>query len=232
MSVRKHSHAHFVRERVTLGEGYEEFHSHGFLRIGRLLRPHCLGGAGRRLMRHHRMHGVVEVLEEDLPVAIVHVSQHAAGHFEFAFGGAIAHVVDGGKRLAEELLEVRSLVIQPRENEAPVVPHMRHPRQSPGPVALLETGVLVALAQRDRQQFAIGLEGPRVVGTAEEFADVAAAIADDLRSLVGAAIHHHVNLAIRVSHHDHGLCREGGGEVVARVGHLAGMADVQPRTFP
>ena len=72
-------------------------------------------------------------------------------------------------------------------------------------VALLETGMLVALAQRDREQRAVGLERPGVIRAAEELPGIAAGIDGDARALVRAAIVEDVDLAVGVAHHQHRL---------------------------
>ena len=46
---------------------------------------------------------------------------------------------------------------------------------------------------------------------------------------MGAAVEQNVHAAVAVADHDHGLPSELGGDVVAGLRHLAGMADEQPR---
>jgi len=43
-------------------------------------------------VRDHRMHRVVQVLDEHLPVAVVQEAQAAAGELELALGRAVARL--------------------------------------------------------------------------------------------------------------------------------------------
>jgi hypothetical protein len=45
---------------------------------------------------------------------------------------------------------------------------------------------------------------------------------------MGAAVEQHVDGTVAVAHHDHGLAAELGGDVVAGLPHLAGMANIKP----
>src|SRR6266851_6595165 len=67
-------------------------------RVGRpfgkvLLRP-SLAGIHRGFVNHHRMHGVVEVLEKDLPIGAEEDAEAAADDLELAGGSAVDHVVE------------------------------------------------------------------------------------------------------------------------------------------
>ena len=57
---------------------------------------------------------------------------------------------------------------------------------------------------------------------------MAAALVGDFGAAVGAAVEQHVDAAVAVPRHDHRLPPEFGGEIIARIGDLAGMADEQP----
>ena len=110
-------------------------------------------------MRDHRVAGVGLVLDQHFPVAIVHVAQHAAGDFQPADRRAIDHVVDARQALAEIVLEVRAAVVQLREHEAAIILDVARPARMPlRGLAILEAGVFVALAQRHREQRAVGPE--------------------------------------------------------------------------
>ncbi|MPM82893.1 hypothetical protein SDC9_129955 [bioreactor metagenome] len=67
-----------------------------------------------------------------------------------------------------------------------------------------------------------------MVGAAEKLARAAAAIGRHLHSLVRAAVVQHLDALVGVAHHDHWLVSHGGREIVPRLGHLAGVADVDP----
>ena len=100
-------------------------------------------------VRHHRMAGVGQVFDEHFPIAVVQVAQHAAGDFQPADRRAIHHVVDGREAVAEIVLEIGPDVVQLGENEAAIVFDVGHRRDARNGMALLEPGVLVALAQRN-----------------------------------------------------------------------------------
>jgi hypothetical protein len=67
-----------------------------------------------------------------------------------------------------------------------------------------------------------------VIRAAEELAGVAGPVDDDLGTLVRAAVVQHVHLAVAVTHLDHRLVANLGGEVIALVRRLAFMADKHP----
>ncbi len=156
-------------------------------------------------VRHHRVAGVGLVLDQHLPIAVVHVAQHAAGDFELSDRRAVDHVVEARQAFAEEFLEAGPDIVELGEDETAIIVHVPHRREAEHGVALLDAGTLVALAQRDREQRAIRLEAPGVIGTAEEFAGVAAAPGGDARALMRAAVVQHPHRVVAVAHHQHRL---------------------------
>ena len=124
MAVRPDPDAHVLEEIVGRHERRVDLDRHRLLRAGRRVLPHLDRGAGRGFVRHHRMAGVGLVLDQHLPIAVVHVAQHAAGDLEPSGRRAVHHVVDARQALAEELFEVRAGVVQLGEDEAAVVVHV------------------------------------------------------------------------------------------------------------
>jgi hypothetical protein len=122
------------------------------------------------------MAGVGLVLDQHLPIAIVHVAQHAAGDLELAHWRTVDHVVEARQAFAEEFFEIEAAIVDLGEYETAVVTDMAHRRHSGRGMALLETGILVALLQGNREQGAVGLEAPGMVGAAEELSGVAAGL--------------------------------------------------------
>ncbi len=179
-------------------------------------------------VRHHRVAGVCLVLDQHLPVAVVHVAQHAACHFQPADRRAVDHIVEARQAVGEEVLEAEAGIVQLGEHESAVVAHVLDRRHALAGVAGLEPGVLVALSERDREQRPVGLEAPGVIGAAEELARVAAGLAGDACALVRAAVEQHVHRIVGVAYHQHGLVADVGAEIVALVRHLAVMADIHP----
>ena len=95
------------------------------------------------------MAGVGLVLDQHLPIAIVHVAQHAAGDFEPAGGRAVDHVVEARQALTEELLEARAGVVELGEDEAAVIVHVTNRVHALGGVAVGQPGLVVTLAQAE-----------------------------------------------------------------------------------
>ena len=95
-------------------------------------------------------------------------------------------------------------------------------------LALGQARALVAALERDRAQAAVGVVGPGVVRAAEELAGVAGRRADDARALVRAAVHQDANAAVVVADRDQRPAGDLDRDVVARVRHLALVADVAP----
>src|SRR5262249_24085420 len=68
---------------------------------------------------------------------------------------------------------------------------------------------------------------PAVVAAGEP-RRVALALVHHLGAAMAAAVEQHVHLAVAVTHHDHGLAAELGGDVIAGRGNLARMPDIEP----
>ena len=179
-------------------------------------------------MRHHRMAGVGLVLDQHLPVTIVHVAQHAAGHFEPAGRRAVDHVVKARQAVAEKLLKTGPDIVEFGEHKAAVIVHVLDRAHAASGMALLDAGVLVTLLQGDREQRAVGLETPGVIGAAEEFSGVAAGFGGDARALVRAAVVQHFYGAVGMAHHQDRLRADGGAVIIAGFCHLAVVPDIGP----
>ena len=135
------------------------------------------------------MAGVGLVLDQHLPIAVVHVAQHAAGDLQPAGRRAVDHVVDARQALAEELLEARAGVVQLGEDEAAVVVDVANRVHALRGVAVFELGALVALASSGICRSVPSVrKRPGVIRAAEELAGVAAGLGGDARALVRAAV--------------------------------------------
>ena len=179
-------------------------------------------------MRHHRVAGVGLVLDQHLPIAVVHVAQHAARDLQPAGRRAVDHVVDARQAVAEEFLEARADVVELGEHEAAVVVDVLDRVHAVAGVALVELGVLVALGERNLPQRAVGAERPGVIRAAEELAGVAAGLGGDAGALVRAAVVQHPHRVVAVPDHQDRRGADGRAEIVALVGHLAVVADIDP----
>ncbi len=91
--------------------------------------PDLDGGAGRTLMRHHRMAGVGLVLDQHLPIAGVHVADRRGLDGELPLRRAVDHVVDGREAFAEIVFEGDAGFAQACENEIAVDDDIPDPRQ-------------------------------------------------------------------------------------------------------
>ena len=80
-------------------------------------------GAGcvdRTFVSDHRMRGVIQILEENLPVRALLDAEHAARHLDLALGGPIAEIVDREADAAQKLFERRAVFGQTGKNEAAI----------------------------------------------------------------------------------------------------------------
>ena len=89
--------------------------------VGLLLR-----GIDRRLMNEQRMRRVAEVLQVELPIALVGVLEHAARRAPVAVRRAVDHVVERRRHVAEKLLQARTILRQASEHEPAIARHPRH----------------------------------------------------------------------------------------------------------
>ena len=80
---------------------------------------------------HHRMHGVVEVLDEQLPVALVQVAQRAADHLETAARRAVRQIVDRGDRESPKYSSKLGPAAAAGRNESPMHARRRARRTRP-----------------------------------------------------------------------------------------------------
>ena len=103
-------------------------------------------------MGDHRVGRVGLVLHQHLPIAIVHVAQHASGNFESPGRRTVDHVVDAAEAFAEKLFEIGTCVIQLCKDKAPIISYVAHGADPLARVARLKPGVLVPLPQRDKEQ--------------------------------------------------------------------------------
>ena len=180
-------------------------------------------------MRHHRVAGVGLVLDHHLPIAVVHVAQHAAGDLQLSGRRAVDHVVEARQAFAEELLEARAGVVELGEHEAAIVVHVAHRAHALGGVALLR-------GRCSRSPCAAGSRAAyRRCGTSRR----------DTAQRKNFPVLPQVSVVMRVPLCGQRLCStftvpsvwrtithrlgaDRGAEIVARVRHLAVVADIDP----
>src|SRR5439155_19115658 len=115
------------------------------------------------------------------------------------------------------------------EDEAAIVLDARQRHHREAWIAGRKAGALVAVPERDGMKRAVGLVGPAVVTAAEEL-DVALAIADDLGAAMAAAVIENMHGAVAVAAQDDWLAADRRRQIVARLCHLAVVADIDPGT--
>ena len=132
------------------------------------------------------------------------------------------------RALAEELFETRAGVVQLGKDEAAVVVHVASRIHAIGGVTVVQSCFIIALAQRNLTQRAIGAKRPGVVRAAKELSGVAAGLPGDARAFVRAAVVQNLHGVVGVAHHQDRLGADCGAEIVARIRDLAVVADINP----
>ena len=149
---------------------------------------------------------------------------HAGVERELAVRRAIDEIVDVALHRPDMVLEARSMRGQAGEHEAAVFADARGAGEVE--VRAIEA-IAAAFRHRHAHELAVGVVVPAVIA-ADEPLGVALAFVHHLGAAMGAAIEQHVDAVVVMPRHDDGLAAEFGRDVVARVGDLAGVADVQP----
>ena len=167
-------------------------------------------------------------INQHLPVAVVHVTQHTTGNLQPAFGRTVDHVVDGRQRVTKILHEADTSRAEPTKHKIAINLNRLHWGHALARFAAVKAGIFVALFQRHGQQLTVSLEGPGVVGAAEELAGIATDFSGHLDALVWTTVVQHLDAAIGLTYHDHGLGTYRRCDVVASLGHLAGMSNIDP----
>ena len=176
----------------------------------------------------HGMTGIGLVLDQHLPIATVQVAQRRALDHQLSLRRAVDHVVDRRQALPEELLEALPALVQLDEDEVAVDVEVGDRAQTAGGFSVVQSGILVTLLERDRQQLAVGPERPGVIGAAKELAGVAALLRGDARALVRTAVVENVNRSVAMAHHQKRLVTDRRRDIVAGLGKLAGVTHVDP----
>ena len=161
--------------------------------LARAVGMHVVGLRLRRLdrgaVREQRMRGVAQVLEIDLPVAVVGVLEHAAGRLDLAVRRAVDHVVERRGHVAERFFQVRPVGRFAREDEAAIALHPRHRLHRHLRIADLEVA-RIAVVERHGLEPAVEMIGPAVIA-AGEFVGVALLGRHHHRAAVGALVADH-----------------------------------------
>ena len=229
VAVRVGAPAHAVEEVVAGAERQDLLHRHRLRGVGRLVLPQAVRRVDRRLVRRHRVHRVVDVLEVDLPVAADHVAQARRRRCAGALRRAVDHVVDrSAARRRSTSSNAGPAVDSLTNTKSRYTATWRSARHAAARLARFEARALVAGLQRHAHRRAVELVRPRVVRAAEVAADVAARLADEPRALVRAAVEQHADRAVGLAHHHQRAAGDLDRQVVAGFRHLARVAEVAP----
>ncbi len=180
--------AHLLVELVRRHERRVDLDGHRLRQLLAGSLPHLDRGASGGHVRDHGMARIRLVLDQHLPVAVVQIAHHAAGDFQPAGRRAIDHVVDTGKRVTEETVEIRPLLGEAGKHEATIVANGRNGGEPCTRLALRKAGVFVAARQRQGGGAAIQAEAPPMIRAAKDLARVAAGFGGDPRALMRAAV--------------------------------------------
>ena len=166
------------------------------------------------------------VLGLHLPVAVVGVGRRAAQHLQ-PVGRLVDQHVDHLGGVAEVLGQGQYVGVEAAEQEAAVAVETRHLGHVVAAVDVERLGVAGAVGVLDLEQRAVVAERPAVERTRQRHPVVGLAAADH-RAAVCAGVDEAVQFAVLVPGDDDRLPADVGGEVVARVGHLALVGQVDP----
>ena len=128
--------------------------------------------------------------------------------------------------MAEEIFEARPVRGFAGKDEAAIAFDPRHLRHRGLRILRIEVA-RIAVLQRHRLEPAIEMIGPAVIA-ALEFLGIALVVGDDERAAMGALIVDDADFAVGVAHQNHRLLADEGGKIIARIFHLAFMADIDP----
>src|SRR5206468_6330317 len=130
-----------------------------------------------------------------------------------------------GPQMTEELEQRRAVTGERGEDEAAVAVYPWHPGERE--VAPAGGGRIVTVGERNDREGAVGGVRPAVIRT-DELAGRSRRRLAHGRAPMSAAVDEHVDRAVGVSRHDHGLARHPRREEVAGIAHLALVAEEQP----
>ncbi len=165
------------------------------------------------------------VLGEQLPVRLDAVLVGPLDDLHLPVGGVDhqVQVLDRAGEVADQILDSR---VEAGEHESPVTVHPGHRLQGQGREVEL---FAVRLPVGDPHQASLGVEGPGVV-EARERLGVAGLLPADHRTPMGAGVVEDVYPAgPGPPDHEHRPAADRPAYVVARVGHLRLVTDVEPR---
>ena len=182
-------------------------------------------GPDRRGVDERRMHGVVVVLEHQLPVALIRVLEHAARDLDLTVGRALDEIVERRPQRTEEVQERWPVGRQRGEEEAAIDVDPRHAREAAAD--RLGDRAIVPVGPRHAAEGAVRRVRPAVI-RADELTRRAGGRLAHARAPVNAAVDEHAHRVVRVADHDHRLAAHPGREEVARAPDLALVSQDEP----
>ena len=164
------------------------------------------------------MHGVVVVLQHELPVPPVGVPEDTARHLDLAVGRALDEVVERSAQRTEELDERRPAFGQRREQKAAIAVDTGSASETAAD--RLAGRPVVAAGKRQAHKTPGGVVRPAVV-RADELGRVALGRLAHARPAMRAPVDEHAHGAVAVARDDDGLAPHARREEIARPTHLA-----------
>ena len=168
------------------------------------------------------MVGVFDVLLHQLPVARNALAAVAQNHQLAAIEHAVKVLEDGG---AQKFFQGLDIVVKGRKHHAAAHRHLEFGQAVIGHLeffghATVDLAFLLDAPNKGHAlQVALEAVVPLVVGAQKVFG-LAVTLAAKTHAPVGADVFHHVDAAVRVTHHDHRTLAHHGAPKVARIGNL------------
>src|SRR5713226_1306269 len=167
------------------------------------------------------------ILQEKFPVRLCAVLKEACRNLKFTLWRIFQQLIDGSLGAAEIFFERRPIVGKRAKYESPIDADAGHTAQ--GELALVRSVVSVGISEAN--QFSGIGEGPGMVRASEAGA-VTLLVSTKLIAAMRTFVLQQADLTVAVVHHQDRRRANGLGHIVVLVGHLTGVADINPAAVP
>src|SRR5215471_1424902 len=172
------------------------------------------------------MRRIAQILQIELPVAAVAMLESSTRDLERAVRRAVDHVVERGRHVAQEVLEVRTVGCEAAEHETAVTRDPRDAFHSAGAVGWVEMR-WVTMQQRRRLDAAVEFISPPMIA-ATIFVGMSAVGRDNHHAAMRTLIVHERNVSIEIAREQERLFADSGRNKIARTFDLALVPDIDP----